>query len=64
MPYYAQREGLPDTHSLWADPGSSLEAVYLQLGHVKVHAPQPVPPAVVDPPDEPDQQDGEQPDEQ
>jgi hypothetical protein len=39
MPWYAQRAGLPDTHKLWADPGSQHEAVLAQLGYVEVAAP-------------------------
>lgn len=39
MPWYAQRKGLPDTHSLWADPGSQYEQVLQQIGYVEVPAP-------------------------
>ncbi|GAB3471996.1 hypothetical protein [Actinophytocola sediminis] len=39
MPWYAQRAGLPDTHRMWADPGSQLERVLLRLGYVEVPAP-------------------------
>jgi hypothetical protein len=39
MPYYAQRADLPDTHKLWADPGSQHEAVLKRLGYVEVPAP-------------------------
>ena len=39
MPWYAQRADLPDTHKLWADPGSRHEAVLKQIDYVEVPAP-------------------------
>jgi hypothetical protein len=39
MPWYSQLAGLPDTHKLWADPGSTLEGAYVRLGYVEVPAP-------------------------
>jgi hypothetical protein len=39
MPYLAQRDDLPDTHKMWADEGSQLEATLRALGYVEVPAP-------------------------
>lgn len=39
MPWYAQRDDLPDTHKMWADPDSGHEAVLTHLGYVEVTAP-------------------------
>ena len=48
MPFYAQRADLPDTHKLWADPGSEYERVLRHLGYVSVSAPgEPEPPALL-----------------
>jgi hypothetical protein len=53
MPWYAQRAGLPDTHKLWADPGSQHEAVLQQIRYVEVAAPgQTVEPAAAEEPGE------------
>jgi hypothetical protein len=48
MPWYAQREGLPDTHKMWADPGSTLEATLRAIGYVDVPAPGEAPPELTD----------------
>lgn len=61
MPFYAQRDDLPDTHKLWADPGSQHERVLGHLGYVEVPAPGQTadledngePPVVPDEPDSP-----------
>lgn len=37
--WLAQRENLPDTHKLWADVGSTLEATLRAVGYVDVPAP-------------------------
>jgi hypothetical protein len=37
--WLAQREDLPDTHKMWADPGSALEATLRKIGYVDVPAP-------------------------
>lgn len=34
--WLAQREDLPDTHKMWADAGSALEATLRALGYVEV----------------------------
>lgn len=37
--WLAQRDDLPDTHKLWADPDSTLESTLRALGYVDVPAP-------------------------
>lgn len=39
MPWYAQRDDLPDTHKMHADAGSQHEAALTRIGYVEVPAP-------------------------
>lgn len=39
MAWYAQRAGLPDAHSMWADAGSDKARVFAHMGMVEVPAP-------------------------
>ncbi|ALG07662.1 hypothetical protein [Kibdelosporangium phytohabitans] len=39
MPWYAEREDLPDAYRHHADAGSQLAAVYERLGYIEVPAP-------------------------
>ena len=39
MPWLAQHADLPDTHKMWADPGSQHATVLGHLGYVEVPAP-------------------------